>query len=201
MMDGVPDLADLPWPRTTERLSLRPLVEDDVDAICGYRRREDVQRWLGGRRDTREALVELFLAPDKPRATLVIERDGVVIGDLMLLVQDGWSQRDVADRAAGTAAELGWVLDPAYAGQGLATEAVRELLAVALDPAPSGLALRRVTAGCFADNTASWRLMERVGLRREQHAVGDSLHRDLGWVDGYYYALLAEEWSAMSERD
>lgn len=197
----MPELADLTWPRTTERLTLRPLVEDDVDAVWSYRRRDDVQRWLGGRRDTREELVEMLLEPDKPRATLVVERDGVVIGDLMLRVQDGWSQRDVADRAAGTAAELGWVFDPAYAGQGLATEAVRELLAVALDPAPSGLALRRVTAGCFVDNTASWRLMDRVGLRREHHAVADALHRDLGWVDSYYYALLAEEWRAMSERD
>ena len=197
----MPELSDLTWPRTTERLSLRPLVEDDVDAVWAYRRRDDVQRWLGGRRDTRDELVELFLAPDKPRATLVIERDGVVIGDLMLLVQDGWSQRDVAVRAVDTAAELGWVLDPAHAGHGLASEAVLELLAIALAPPPFGLGLRRVTAGCFSANVASWRLMERVGLRREQHAIADSLHRDLGWVDGYYYALLAEEWSAMSERD
>ena len=49
-------------------------------------------------------------------------------------------------------------------------------------------------ANCFAENTPSWRIMERVGMRREAHNVKDSLHRDRGWCDGFVYALLAEEW-------
>jgi RimJ/RimL family protein N-acetyltransferase len=53
-----------------------------------------------------------------------------------------------------------------------------------------------VTALCFADNDASWRLMERIGMRREQHTVAESLHRDGAWLDGYGYALLADEWRA-----
>jgi hypothetical protein len=32
-------------------------------------------------------------------------------------------------------------------------------------------------------------------MRRESHAIKDSLHRDRGWLDGYTYALLAEEWA------
>lgn len=56
------------------------------------------------------------------------------------------------------------------------------------------LGLHRVTAGCFADNTASWRVMEKVGMRREQHGVRDSWHASLGWLDGYTCAILAEEW-------
>jgi RimJ/RimL family protein N-acetyltransferase len=36
--------------------------------------------------------------------------------------------------------------------------------------------------------------MEKLGMRREQHGVKDSFHTELGWVDGYTYALLAEEW-------
>jgi RimJ/RimL family protein N-acetyltransferase len=38
--------------------------------------------------------------------------------------------------------------------------------------------------------------MERLGMREESHGVRDSLHRDLGWVDGVVYALLADEWRA-----
>ena len=56
------------------------------------------------------------------------------------------------------------------------------------------LELRRVTAMGFADNEASWRLMERVGMRRELHAVADALHRSGKWLDSFGYALLAEEW-------
>lgn len=58
------------------------------------------------------------------------------------------------------------------------------------------LRLRRVTANCFADNEASWRLMERVGMRRELHTVRESLHRTGEWLDGLGYALLADEWSS-----
>ena len=55
--------------------------------------------------------------------------------------------------------------------------------------------LHRVTAGCFADNVASWRVMEKLGMRREQHGVRDSWHAELGWIDGFTYAILAEEWA------
>jgi len=56
------------------------------------------------------------------------------------------------------------------------------------------LGLRRVTASCFAANEATWRMMERVGMRREVHTVRDSLHRSGAWLDGFGYALLADEW-------
>jgi RimJ/RimL family protein N-acetyltransferase len=88
-------------------------------------------------------------------------------------------------------AEIGYVLDPAYAGRGYATEAVREVLRIAFED----LGVRRVIAQCFADNEPSWRLMERVGMRREQHSVRDSLHRSGQWLDGMLYAILAEEWA------
>jgi len=42
--------------------------------------------------------------------------------------------------------------------------------------------------------------MERIGMRREAHNVRDSLHRDHGWLDGFGYALLAEEWRAAHPR-
>jgi RimJ/RimL family protein N-acetyltransferase len=38
--------------------------------------------------------------------------------------------------------------------------------------------------------------MERVGLRRETHAVRESLHRSGRWLDVVGYALLADEWPA-----
>ena len=56
--------------------------------------------------------------------------------------------------------------------------------------------VRRVIAQCFAVNEASWRLMERLGMRREQLSLKAELHRSLGWVDAMTYALLREEWAA-----
>jgi RimJ/RimL family protein N-acetyltransferase len=108
----------------------------------------------------------------------------------MLRVEDAWAQAEVAGQARDTQAELGWVLDPAYTGHGYATEAVRELLRYCFQD----LGVHRVTANCFLDNHTSWRLMERVGMRRELHAVRDSLHRTGQWLDTVAYAILEEEW-------
>jgi RimJ/RimL family protein N-acetyltransferase len=117
---------------------------------------------------------------------------GRMIGDIMVLVEDGWAQAEVAEQARDTQAELGWVLDPAFGGRGYATEAVRAVIALCFGP----LGLRRVHAGCIASNEASWRLMERVGMRREEFSRETALHRSGRWVDGMSYGLLASEWAA-----
>jgi RimJ/RimL family protein N-acetyltransferase len=90
----------------------------------------------------------------------------------------------------GVQAELGWSLRPEETGKGYATEAVEAALRLCFEE----LGLRRVTASCFAANTASSRLMERVGMRREAHTLRDALHPSGEWMDGCGYALLAEEW-------
>jgi RimJ/RimL family protein N-acetyltransferase len=156
-----------------------------------FRRLEAVNRWLTRAPTTLEDFRAHSADPASLAKTLVIERDGEVIGDLMLAVDDAWSQAEVADRARGVQARLGWALDPGHAGHGYAAEAVRELLHICFDD----LGLHRVIAECFAANEASWRLMERVGMRRETHTVRDSLHRSGAWLDGYGYALLADEWA------
>lgn len=187
MVNPLHDLAA--WPVRTPRLSLRPATPDDAEATWQFRRLPEVSQWLTRQAGPLEDYRTRFVAPERLADTAVIELDGHVVGDLMLDVQDAWGQAEVADRARGTQAELGWVLHPDHAGHGYATEAVRALLDVAFDE----LGLRRVTAACFAANDASWRLMERVGMRREAHTVRDSLHRSGEWLDGMVYALLAEE--------
>ena len=178
------------WPVRTARLSLRPATAADLGATWRYRRLEAVSRWLIRAPLTAEDYRVQFERPDSLAKTLVVELRGEVIGDLMVAVEDGWAQAEILDQAEQVQAELGWVLDPDREGHGYATEAVRELIRLCFED----LGLRRVTANCFADNEASWRLMERVGMRREIHTVRDSLHRSGRWLDGLGYALLADEW-------
>ncbi|HEU5025612.1 MAG TPA: GNAT family N-acetyltransferase [Spirillospora sp.] len=185
-------LDTLDWPISTDRLLLRRAVPGDLDATWAFRRLPETQEWVTAATATYEDYRERFLRGERLADLLVVELDGRVIGDLTLLVQDAWAQEEVADQAKGVQAELGWTLDPAYGGKGYATEAVRALIDVAFGK----LGLRRLHAECFYDNEPSWRLMERVGMRREQHTVKDSLHRTRGWLDGLSYALLAEEWPA-----
>jgi RimJ/RimL family protein N-acetyltransferase len=175
----------LAWPARTERLTLRPAREADAEPTWRLRRQEPVGRWPHSLEDHRATFGE----PDRLATALIVERDGAVIGDLMLKIEDAWAQTEVAARARGVQAELGWVLDPAHTGHGYAPEAVRELLRLCFDE----LDLRRVVARCFSDNEASWRLMERLGMRRELHGVRASLHRSGKWLDVYGYAMLAGE--------
>ena len=191
----VEPLARLAWPRSTGRLVLRPARPGDAEATWRFRHLEAVGRWLTEVPSDLAAYRDSFGDPARLASTLVVELEGRVVGDLMLRVEDAWGQAEVAGRARGTQAELAWVLDPGFRGRGLASEAVRELVAICFEE----LGLRRVTATCFADNESSWRLMERVGMRRELHAVADALHRSGEWCDTYGYALLASEWSRAGE--
>jgi RimJ/RimL family protein N-acetyltransferase len=186
------DLSAVPWPVHTERLTIRPATADDVDATWAIRRLPEVANWITSAPADRASYATAFVDPERLAKTLVIELDGVLIGDLMLAVEDAWGQTEVAEQARNVQAELGWVLAPEHAGRGYATEAVLELVRLCFEE----LGLRRVLAQCFADNDASWRLMERVGMRREMYTVNESLHRSGAWLDGMMYALLADEWRA-----
>lgn len=181
---------DITWPLRTERLTMRPATPQDLEPTWEFRRLPEVTYWMMAAPDTIEQYRERFDDPERLATTLVVERDGQVIGDLMLRVEDAWSQKEVEEKAKGVQGELGWCIHPGHGGRGYATEAVRELLRLCFED----LGMHRVAANCFAGNEPSWRLMERVGMRREGRFVGETLHRNEGWVDALTYALLEDEW-------
>jgi len=186
---------DVRWPVRTERLSIRPATKEDAEATWEYRQVPSVAMWMTTDPGCLQEYADHFVLEDRLSKTFILERDGAVVGDLMLAIEDTWAQAEVKDQAKGVQAELGWCLRPDEEGKGLATEAVVELFRICFED----LGLRRVVANCFSANEPSWRLMERVGMRREEHAVKDSLHRNGEWMDGYRYALLADEWRARAD--
>jgi RimJ/RimL family protein N-acetyltransferase len=178
------------WPRRTPRLELRQPTAADLDAVLAWRNEPGVTRWLLHTQVEPQAYRARWRADSDDPSThsVVAVADGAVVGTLSLEVEDGMGQGPHSP-AQGSQCLLGYLLDPAHHGRGYATEMVRAALDLAFDE----LGLRRVTAGCFADNVASWRVMEKAGMRREQHGIRDSWHAELGWVDGFTYAVLAEE--------
>ncbi len=75
-------------------------------------------------------------------------------------------------------------------GQGYATEAARALLGYGFEE----LDLHRIIATCQPENPASYRVMEKLGMRREGH-FRQCIDRGQGvWWDEYFYALLKDEW-------
>lgn len=183
---------EAPWPVHTERLVLRTATPDDLRAVFEIRTLPDVGRWMPDLPTSYDAWVLAQGQRGGLDRMVVVLLGEVLIGHLYLHVADAWAQAEVRDDARSAQGEIGWAFDPAHQGQGYATEAVRELLRVCFED----LGVRRVVALAFADNTPSLRVMERVGMRREGLMRRESLHRELGWVDGVSYALLADEWRA-----
>ena len=175
----------------TDRLVVGPVAEGDIERILEYRNRPDVTRWLIRTEVDPEAFRAAWkaAADDPDDHSMAVVLDGLVIGTVSLELSDGMGQPGMPTR---TEAQLGYIFDPDRSGRGYASEAV----AAVVDHSFGTLGVRRLTAGCFADNGASVRILEKVGMRREQHGVGDSWHAELGWIDGYTYGMLVDDWEA-----
>jgi len=185
-----PSVAEIDWPVRTDRLTLRPATPDDLRAVFEIRSLPEVGQWMPDLPTSYDAWVLAQGQRGGLERMLAVLLGDELIGHLYLHVEDAWSQVEVRDQAAGAQAELGWAFDPAHQGRGYATEAVHEALRLCFED----LGVRRVVALAFADNAPSLRVMEKAGMRREALLRKESLHRELGWLDGVSYALLAEEW-------
>lgn len=92
--------------------------------------------------------------------------------------------------------EIGFALNVEYHHQGYAAEAVHAAMTYGF----STLNMHRIFAKTGRDNTSSWKLLERVGMRREGLFLHDN-YSDGEWQDTFVYAILEEEWSRKSEND
>lgn len=185
-------LPDLTWPRSTARLTIAPAQPSDAASIWLWHRRPEVNAWMPRLVGDQAAFTDRFV--QTMDRTLTATLDGRVVALAKVAVEDAYAQEEVLAQAAERQAEIGWALDPELQGRGLGTELALGLLAVCFD----GLGVHRVVALCFSDNTASWRVMEKAGMRREAHYRADSLHREHGWRDSYLYAMLDQEWKQRS---
>lgn len=86
--------------------------------------------------------------------------------------------------------EIGWVLNPNYFNNGFASEAAKAVL----DYGFKEKKLHRIIATCQPENTPSYRVMEKIGMRREGYFKKCIPNGD-EWWDEYYYAVLEEEWA------
>lgn len=182
-----------PWPMTVDGLLLRDPVESDIDTLLAFRNDPDANRFTFRTHVEPDAFrTEWLSIPMSETAfSCVAELDGEVVAMGFLDIVDGIGQ---LGHPSKTEAVIGYMVDPRFAGRGVATRLARGLLAASFEH----LGLRRVTAGCNVDNPASARVLEKAGMRRESHGIEDSWHAELGWIDGYTYAMLAREWPGLN---
>jgi RimJ/RimL family protein N-acetyltransferase len=170
---------------TTARLAIRRFRPEDAADLFEYLSDPEIYRFEPGepinRAQAEQRARDMASAPDFWAIELAAA--GKVIGQLY------FDQIEPAERLT---CELGYILNPAYQRQGYGSEAAGALVQHALTAG----GMHRVVAHCNPENTASWKLLEKIGFRREgllhrnvffrRDAAGEPL-----WTDTYVYARLA----------
>ncbi len=170
----------------TERLIIRQFAAEDWKDLHEYLSDPEVLRYEpDGVSDEPECRM-LAAKRAEGNRFLAVESNGKMIGHLYFSPTEEPEFRTW---------ELGYIFNPQFYGYGYATEACRALL----DYAFAELGAHRVMAMCNPDNSASWRLLERLGMRREGHHLQQAFFRRDSkghpiWHDAYQYAVLDREW-------
>jgi len=195
----------LPLELRTTRLLLRPFTLDDVEDVLEYTNDSERARYQVGippvpytRRDV-ETLVAMFSDPSYwetghpglPSSgngagllqIFAVVFEGKVIGEIAL------NQRDEDRR--NERVELAYSLARKHWGKGLMTEAARAVMNWAFQT----YSFNRMFAWCDPRNIGSWRVLEKLGMKREgqlrSHLIWNGEFRDQ-----LYYGILRSEWKA-----
>ncbi|MBO5670008.1 MAG: GNAT family N-acetyltransferase [Clostridia bacterium] len=178
-------------PVTTDRLLLRPYLREDAEDFFAYMSDEETLRFEPypplDRASSDEELASRIANPDFIAVCLPPDEKhpwGRLIGHIFF------------SPCAFSTWEIGWMLDRTNWKHGYAAEAAEAVIGHAFR---AGLA-HRVIAMCNPENTASVRVMQRLGMRYEGTLVKNLyFETDASgspiWLDTAMYALLAEEFA------
>ncbi len=199
----------------TPRLILREFCAADFDAVHAYESNPETQRYeqvvTATEEQTRRYLADAQAwAQEQPRTRYRLA--------ITVRPADAGRYRSPADagryrspneaaplaQAAGAACgrislalnwpeirewEVGWTVDPRQWGRGYATEAAQAILGFAFGE----LGAHRVVAFCNANNRASARVMEKLGMQRDGY-LRETRWWNGAWADEFVYSILDHEW-------
>ena len=170
-------------PIQTPRLILRNYRESDLDDYFEYMSLEETALHEDFEPLSTAQCEAAILSRLDDDTFWAVEFDGKMIGDLCYRLGDDGTY------------EIAYDFNPKFGKRGYATEACRALI----DHIFYDLNGRRLYVGCNEGNDNSWRLLERLGFRREAHCIEDiSFKKDAEgnpiYVNSYFYAMLKREW-------
>ena len=148
----------------TERLIFRPYTEEDLPKLVEQRSDPDVNRYLGGpARQNAEALatrirfyIDCYAKFGFGQCAMIWRETGDVIGTAGLQPLEDTGE-----------IEVGYSIVKPYWGRGIGTEAAKGWMTHGFDHA----GLDRIVAVAVEENTASRRIMEKLGMRYENTEV------------------------------
>lgn len=191
-IDGLPSLAAPLGDVTTKRLNARRFAPTDVDGLARVFANSEVWQFPYGRAFTR-AETESFLTGQ------IAHWDACGVGCWVVVERE-------ADRIIGYAGlsvptflpevlpalEVGWRFDPEVWGRGYATEVARAAIAEAF----TTLGLDEICSVPQAENSASVRVAERIGMRRDRMATIPANERR-GELSAVLFRMSRDEWAAL----
>jgi RimJ/RimL family protein N-acetyltransferase len=178
---------------TTERLLLREFTTQDCPAVFAYQSAPRYLRyspWTHRLPEQVKRLVQVCIGwqHEQPRCkfqlAILLQTTQQVIGTCGIRMATAHAQE----------AELGYALHPDHWGQGYATEAAQGMLAFGFQT----LRLQWVWAECRPANTASVRVLERLGMRQQRCRRQHTFMKNRWW-DSLVYAIDWAEWQEQAE--
>jgi len=176
----------------TARLLIREFVLEDWRDVLASQRDPRYLRfypWSDRTESEVRDFVQVFLEQqvEKPRRkfqlAISLPNGGPLIGTC------GIRRKADNDREA----DIGYELAPEYWGKGYATEAAQAIV----DFGFAKLSLHRISSWCIAENAASARVLEKVGLQLEGRLRENQYFKGCWW-DRLLYGLLESEWRRLA---
>jgi ribosomal-protein-alanine N-acetyltransferase len=170
----------------TERLLIRDFQLEDWKPVLDYTSDSNVMRYIPegvfSEQDVKD-FVSNNIGENAEKFPVLLKEENVLIGHMAFHKWFG----------EGTY-EIGWVFNPKYHNNGFASEAARAILKYGFEK----MNIHRIIATCQPQNIPSYRIMEKIGMRREAHfkkCMPAYFKKGNGeWWDEYFYAILEEEW-------
>ena len=172
----------------TERLLLREFTPEDHEETHKHTSNQQVVKFMDWGPYTEEEthqfinrrITEQTTNP-RPKYKLALTYDDRIIGGCGITITSHESRQGA----------LLFYMLPEYWGQGIATETAEALL----DYGFNELKLHRIFATVDPENTASWKVLEKTGMRREAHLREERRIRG-EYRDRYIYSILKQEYSS-----
>lgn len=172
----------------TSRLLLREFVATDWQAVLAYQRDPRYLQyydWAERTPGDAQRFVQMFIdqQAERPRhkfqLAVVLKASGELIGNCGI-------RKETVDALQ---ADIGYELAPAQWGHGYATEAARAIVQFGF----AEMKVHRIWAWCIAENVASARVLEKLGLQLEGRAREEEYFKGRWW-DTLRYGILENEW-------
>ncbi len=170
----------------TDRLIVRSHEASDSLDLYEYLSLPETYVFEPGSPITLEESKELALARSKGSAfvAVVLKSDNKMIGHLY------FTQVEPKEFMTW---KLGYIFNPKYQRKGYAIEAADSIVKWGFD----NCNIHRIMARCNPKNTASWKLLERIGFEREGHFKKVAFFTkdpkgNPNWHDAYEYSKLRE---------